>query len=336
MRALLLSLLTCTACTSHLHEDLEAFETPDHRAGPQLPDERPRPPGASFDGLELSLSFDGNRKLQPGQYFEPTWTLLNVAEGPRNYVMPGDGSGVGWREPHVYYTAQRLDPEGNWHEVEKGELGRCGLYDHDWHDEIHTLDSGETVVLEWLPSPAWQLQLQQAGRVRLFAHYEFSAGVGFGGERGKSEDLDDMADVPAFHLVSAPLELEVVRPLDLQLLPKHDRDKVRKLSDAFDLQLTNHGATKREVPAPDWMNVSVRVRKDGEVVGSLQDPQWESRKEGRRLALRSGQSLNLLGTQADFDLSTDYQGPGYEINVIYDLGGSEAGRLESGWTPVVE
>ena len=283
--------LSLAACTSHLGDEWEESEPP---AEEVIQAEEVVEEGVvEFDGLSLRLGFDGHRKLEPGQYFTPKWILHNAADSSRRYVQPGDGSAVGWREPHVYYTAQRQLADGQWVDVETGDLGRCGLYDHDWHDEIATLDAGASVELEWLPSPAWQLQLQQAGRVRLFAHYEFSAGAGFETGRGASEDLAEMAGVPAFHLISAPLELEIVRPLDLQLVPKPATGSVRRLSDLFALRLSNVGKAGRTLPRPNWMNVRARVRKDGEIIASLHDPDWESRKEESSFRLSAGQSVGV-------------------------------------------
>lgn len=335
LRLACLLLLPLVACTSHLGDEWEESEPPNEAEEVSQAVAVVEEGVTKFDGLSLHLSFDGHRKLEPGQHFMPKWTLHNEADSSRRYVQPGDGSSVGWREPHVYYTAQRQLADGQWADVETGDLGRCGMYDHDWHDEIASLDAGASVELEWLPSPAWQLQLQQAGRIRLFAHYEYSAGAGFGTGRGASEDVDDMDGVPAFHLISAPLDLEIVRPLDLELVPKKTNGSVRRLSEIFELRLSNVGKAGRTLPRPNWMNVQARVRKDGEVIASLHDPDWEQRKEESSFRLSSGQSVEWLGSAVDFELPEEHRAPGVEINVIYNLGSSEAGRLETGWVPVV-
>lgn len=336
MRALSLALLLpLTACTSHLHDDFEESEPPEleeqdleieNEDGPASP--------ASQNDLELRLSYDGKRRLEPGQPFDPVWTLHNLADESRYYVQPGDGSAVGWREPHVYYTATRQLPDGTWVDVEGGNLARCGMFDNDWHDEIAELHPGASAKLEWLPSPAWQLRLQESGKVRLVAHYEFSAGAGFGNSRGTSESLAQMEDVPAFHLTSAPLEIEIVRPLALELTPKPGPERGSRLSQFFELTLENESKATRTLAQPNWMNIRAELRKDGEIIASLNDPDWEQHKAESTFRLQAGHHVEWLGSKVDFELHPDHAGPGLEVNVIYSPGDHEAGRIETGWVPL--
>lgn len=203
------------------------------------------------------------------------------------------------------------------------------MYDNDWHDEIATLTPGESVELAWTPDPGWQLRLQQPGRVRVWAHYVFSAGAGFGDGRGASEDLAQMQGVPAFHLISAPLELEIVRPIDLVLRAKPRAGRATRLSQAFELTLENHGAAARTLPLPNATNVRVLARR-GDEQSALQDPEWERHERQAELALSRGESVSVLGDDLDFELPAELWSDALEINVRLELGAA-AGHLETGW-----
>jgi hypothetical protein len=330
MRRLAGLIVVVTACTGHAGDDLGEARAPEEL---EMVEPEPGPdPGAgavTHDGLELRLEYDGKRRLEPGESFTPRWSLHNSASAPRSFVHPGDGSAVGWREPHVYYTAQVSADGETWFEVEKGDLGRCGLYDHDWHDEIASLDPGETVELEWLPQPSWQLRLQRPGQVRLWAHYEFSAGAGFGSSRGVTDELGEMTGVPAFHLVSAPIEIEIVRPLDLVLHPKPINGPVRRLSQLVDLSLENHGVAARTVPAPGAAQVDVRVR-SGDEERRLFDPDWEAHQRTGTVELESEASIDLLGPYLDFEVPADLALDELEVDVSLRFE-HPRGHLETGW-----
>ena len=64
---------------------------------------------------------------------ENPWFEMSLVNGSRRYaypvVEPGDGSEVGWRQPHIYFTATLTAPDGATTAVPAARYGRCGLFD---------------------------------------------------------------------------------------------------------------------------------------------------------------------------------------------------------------
>jgi hypothetical protein len=126
-------------------------------------------------------------------------------------VMSSDGSEVGWREPHVFYTVDAAGSSGGWRKVKANPLMRCGLYAEDWTGDIVLLAPGERRVLPWFDFYS-QWDLEGASRVRITAHYVY-------GDHAK--DLRKVPPalhpMPQYALASTALELPVEEPLVLEL-----------------------------------------------------------------------------------------------------------------------
>jgi hypothetical protein len=155
-------------------------------------------------------------------------------------VLPGDGSNAGWREPHVYFTAEVLAEDGAWVATPMRGGGRCGNYDPYWLDEIVRLAPGASQRLGWMgPLPT----LPEHGRVRVRAHYAYNATPP--GREWSDTDrspppggLGEMEGVAPFELVSAPIELTLAAPDSTR----------RQIESDLALELTRESST----PAYSW------------------------------------------------------------------------------------
>ena len=162
-------------------------------------------------------------------------------------VKAGDGSESGWREPHIFFTAKSETKDGEWKPVEPKPWGRCGMYDANWHDEVVEIAPGGSLELkDWVSMPSVFLTFQDAGRVKLRAHYAYKAkGVGKSKGTGEAdptpEGVGPMKGVEPFEIVSEPVELTVVRPFDVLVKQKAPLVKGKQipLSQVLDVRVKN-------------------------------------------------------------------------------------------------
>lgn len=250
--------------------------------------------------IERDLVLDVERKtpktIQPGEPIILEMALVNRSKTQtRPVVKPGDGSSVGWREPHVFYTARRKTETGNWVDVPQANSERCGLYDADWQKDVTKLEPGERLELKkWISQPYGMLEYQEPGRHRLYVHYQYEAGRR---KRGKPPaDLGEMEGVPAFEIVSEPIALEVVRPLDVVVKAKSPL-KVKtktKLSDIFDVKLINRSKKPLEVQSPTLHgDARLRLEIEGKF-GWHPDISEQETKQGIEKTLKPNESVSIL------------------------------------------
>ncbi len=155
-------------------------------------------------------------QVQPGQAIDLGLELVNGAKDrPYRIVMPGDGSGWNWREPHVFITAETETLHDYWEPLAPRTVSRCKQFDRDWLDEVRTLDEQQRVTLDgtWMAVHR-RFDLQQAGRVRLTAHYAYD------GREVDGKGLGPLAGVEPFELKSNPIIVTIVRPLEIETLFK--------------------------------------------------------------------------------------------------------------------
>lgn len=161
------------------------------------------------DGLVLEIRAP-SAEVAEGDIFDLTVVLRNDGRAPRWVVRPGDGSEKGWREPHVWFTADRLSPEGVWEALPRQETGRCGFYDPDWEKDALALAPGERLEMkDWLLDPHYVYRFAP-GRYRVRAHYAYQGGA-VKGHLPSPPARRVMRDVPPFEVVSAPFEVTVTR-----------------------------------------------------------------------------------------------------------------------------
>jgi hypothetical protein len=197
--------------------------------------------------LKLVAELKSGKTIEAGTN---PWIVLSLANTSASVtypvVKPGDGTCFGWRDPYVYFTAERLAADGRWVPVERAPFIRCGIFDENWPKDVVDLKPGERLALEHpctIP-----LDFQRPGRVRMVGHYAYRA---TGGKRGgpRPEDLRGrMAGVPLFEVTSEPVEFEVIRPLDVRIRVKRPMKAQveQRLSDVMDVIVVN--LTSGEVP----------------------------------------------------------------------------------------
>lgn len=245
--------------------------------------------------------------LQVGTPVQLGATLVNRSETVTHRVVaPGDGSESGWREPHVYYTGQRQAGDGTWTDLERRGIGRCGMYDRNWHDEVRELGPGESIDLNpWTALPAQVFDLGSAGKFRVRVHYRYAGGT-LGKGVSERADPGPMKGVPAFDLVSKPIEFEIVRGLELEVrvLREIPRGVPIKLSELLGARLVNHFAEERDVIRSDWQATVQTVPHDA--LPAYHDPLLTFVRPPDPTTLAPGASLPLFGTA--FDTEFTYRG----------------------------
>ncbi len=208
----------------------------------------PSPPGvpklATFrlSRAEIERELSLELRHPTGEPFEASkelhlevWLVNRSRARSHAVVLSNDGSELGWREPHAWLSVERQTASGTWEPAPEPPGARCGMYAEDWSKDVITLAPGASRKLEWYRFPA-QAQAGDAKRVRVVAHYAYNEGAA-----DKRTPPPRMRAVPAFELASTPLELEVARPLALELtlrgpLPRFGSTP---LAPAIDLQVEN-------------------------------------------------------------------------------------------------
>jgi hypothetical protein len=170
--------------------------------------------------LALVAELTSPKQVQPA---EPVTLRMRIANTSKTLthklVRPNDGSESGWREPHVFLTAERDRGDGKWRKVASKTLMRCGMFADDWHADVFDLKpDAKTEFANWLPPAGMLLELEKPGRYRIRAHYRYTSGrIGMRGVAGGPQKVDPgpMKGVPAFELVSKPVEIVVANDLEV-------------------------------------------------------------------------------------------------------------------------
>ncbi|MGE0493617.1 MAG: hypothetical protein AB7S38_30690 [Vulcanimicrobiota bacterium] len=152
------------------------------------------------DGLELVVGAKGPTTVKVGDNIELEAWLINRGKRTVTVVKPGDGSESAWREPYVYFSAERRQGD-RWTAVKRHGIGRCGLYDPDWEKDRVGLEPGDKLeLMSWIPGPQAFFDLEP-GQYRFRVHYEFAEG-----EHGKGRPKEVKATLT---VVSEPIEVTV-------------------------------------------------------------------------------------------------------------------------------
>jgi len=175
--------------------------------------------------LELVVTRTDEKPVWTGSLPPVAVSLRNTSESTRHSVVtPGDGSRVGWREPHIRYEVERLGAEGEWVKVETQGIMRCGNYDANWLDEIETLEPGAAVKFEHYGPITWIHDLVRPGRYRIRGVYTFSETSSRASQWEKREDaseapeLGEMAAYAPYALHSRWLAWTAIEPLRVTIV----------------------------------------------------------------------------------------------------------------------
>lgn len=164
------------------------------------------------DSLRLDLQAAGPSTAQYQDRIDMKISMTNLSQSALEFVKPGDGSESGWREPLILYSAEKK-VEGQWRALERHQPRRCGLYNPAWHDDFVKLKPGNTLSIgDWVPGPEAYFDLSP-GLYRFRVHYDYAQGQHGKGESGVSGAQwlrPELRRIPAFQLVSNPVEITIV------------------------------------------------------------------------------------------------------------------------------
>lgn len=220
--------------------------------------------------LVLEATLASARTIQPGEPVRVSARIVNRSKTTTyKLVRPGDGSESGWRDPHVYFTADTSDARGVRTPVAEAGLGRCGLYDANWHDEVITLAPGKVLDLtNWMPMAHHQLRFEDEGTVSMRLHYRYTRGALGKGRKTLDPKAEGgtgpMGTTPAFELVSAAVRFHVIRLAEVRLVAKGPVTIGRStlLSSVMDLEIENRATDPMLVSGAE---VQIQVVRPGGV-----------------------------------------------------------------------
>ncbi|MCY2929443.1 MAG: HEAT repeat domain-containing protein [Planctomycetota bacterium] len=276
-----------------------AFGEPAPTTSPATP-----PSGAAGDGeglrLQAVLAAGAPVEFLPGQAIPFEVQLVNASRTREHTVVkPGDGSESGWREPYVYYTAERFAAEGRWTPLAPAPTGRCGLFDSQWQKDVVTLKPGESLAIkEWLQRPSSVFEFQQAGRYRIRVHYAYRGGQAHKGAASRpAEDLGGMKGVEPFEVVSDPTEIVVQRPLNVTLKVRGNlvANQPARLSDLLAIAVSNDSDKPISAGQP---TLSAEGRLTLQMIAPLglgPTLDKQNNPHAARMDLQPGRSAPLLG-----------------------------------------
>jgi hypothetical protein len=270
------------------------------------------------DDLRLELVATAVR-FEPGEPVPLRASIHNDGDAGQYVVLPGDGSEVGWREPHVWVSTLSESSPGCWQPLPAPRIVRCGLYNRDWTRDVVAIAPGESRDVEL----RHRLALEQAGRVRVRAHYLWNEGRTTKGDAPAVRSPSVMAGVPAFELTSNAVELVIERPLELELEPRPRSPGARVPTDVrelVDVRITNVTDAPQRVIRPAAS--VLRFELEGSVT-TLPRGTWEHRGPARTVTLGPGASVDLLGAQS----------PNPELEYFIDHPVAERVRLRATFRP---
>ena len=160
------------------------------------------------DELELSLRGPAETVQVLGHALQLEAVLINRSSRPIKVVKPGDGSESGWREPYLFYTAERRKGE-MWEQVPAQPIFRCGLFNTNWPNDVVVLKSGESLPLNSGLVALQTVFALSPGVYRFRLHYRYSQGKNDESRAGHAIP-DSLRGVKPFEVVSSPLELRFV------------------------------------------------------------------------------------------------------------------------------
>jgi hypothetical protein len=250
---------------------------------------------------DLKLQFDranNQRTLRPGKRIGFKLKLTNESEeATYPIVKPGDGSGIGWREPHVFWEAQQKDADGKWQAVESHGILRCGLFDPNWQKDVVSLEPGESLALkDWLASPELSLYFEQPGEIRIRAVYDYARGERKRQPKDQPIDRGAMGDTPAFRIHSNWVAYTVVCPLEVSVEPigKLVIGEKLAISKVVKVRVKNISDKPIELPRLIEEYLSLRV---------TTNPGWSpilsNHRAAGKVTLKPGESVMLIGTDGD-------------------------------------
>ncbi len=210
-------------------------------------DKKGAPTRAEIEGdLRVAITLTSPAKVRPGAPIHVEAVLENASKERTHQVIdPGNGCAMGIVEPHIYYTAVYTPHAGKPRTIKGPDFGgMCGMGDYRWHNRVRDLAPGESLPIHTLLSHvSASMDMRTAGRYALRVHYAFNRR----GTTQKLPDADPLGDLgpmkscPKFEVVSEPVMVHVVRPVEVFVEPRGVLKKgvARRLSDLVTVRLEN-------------------------------------------------------------------------------------------------
>ena len=265
--------------------------------------------------LELVATLTSPAKFECGLKPEFKLQVANRSKtGTHRIIKPGDGSEVGWRSPHVYATAERLNEKNEWVSFKSVvDYGRCGNYD----TTLVPLDlkpDEKFEIKDWIPSTCINHEFNKAGKYRVRWHYDVDLDKTSQPTLREDDAPENvkLSNVPNFSLVSKWVELEVRQRLMLELKVKAEGDQITTrpsktngyqildLASMFSVNLKNVSDEARELTVPT-INGDARlmfqwyeVKEKREFVSMLQYSK-EANEKGEKFELQPNEIVELTG-----------------------------------------
>jgi len=112
------------------------------------------------DSITLSITSDSSRvhlSSNLHRYISIEATITNLRSKRISFVLPGDGSDVGWRSPIVKWSVIPMiedDHMQEQHDFQFSKMLRCGIVNSIKASDIVKLESGENIYIdEWIGYP---------------------------------------------------------------------------------------------------------------------------------------------------------------------------------------
>jgi len=210
--------------------------------------------------LVLGLSLKPSKPFLPGEDIPFTLDLRNSGKQDTHPVIkPTRLTEDGHCEPGAWFTATIDTGDGQPKPVSRRPsiVPLLAIFaaaePNRWAKHVLKLAPGETLAFdEGTPDPSCDLGLFEAGHVKLVAHYRYQGSGKTSSEPGTTKTTGPMAGVPPFELASAPVEFDIVKPLDLVLSVRRPIKTGTEypLWNLFDVRLENHGSEDQEIVLP--------------------------------------------------------------------------------------
>lgn len=248
-------------------------------------------------------------------------------------VVSNDGSEAGWREPTIGFTAEKKTAAGNWEAAPKGQVLRCGLYAQDWTRDLRTIAPGERIELPWFYFAPLE-DVGDATRVRFVAHYAYGEHA-----RDKSKVPPALHAMPEYAIASAPFEIEVKRPLrlELSLVSKIAMKDHAPLAGTIEVAMVNQSGAAFSFGEFEQGWFEIEMKTDRKEIESFRIDDAETPPP----SMAAGARRSLVGPKAKVAYAPSFE-PGVHVVemravwIAYEHVGnvSNVRRVSSAWVPV--
>ena len=252
--------------------------------------------------VRLEIGWLGSPAVLENPTSPPPVTARLVNESDtRTYPVLGAGGGSrrGPVQPSMRWSLERLATKGSWSAWDSGARGtRADSLGSDWREGVVALGPGASLDLR-LADLFFNVVLSQspAGSYRARAHYSVAA--------GDESAPASLRGVPAYELVSEPVEFEYAPPFTVEVdaIRSWTPDETAAVGALIDARLVNRSGARLSIPRPNSSARSAFVRrfpserKDELAIEwpELSEPETEAEPADSVVHLEPGESITVFG-----------------------------------------